>query len=154
MAKGWPKGLSIPLIGVHAHVEDIALNGPTDLHAPFKWGDVAWYDKSARPGALGHSFIFGHLDSYCCAAIFWKLKDLKRGDIIKVWYKKRVLKFRVRWQHTYPNTALPVKFMYDPTTQHGLLLITCAGAFHTDGTGYDHKLFVYARLILPNGRLG
>jgi hypothetical protein len=32
--------------------------------------------------------------------------------------------------------------------------MTCAGAFHLDGTGYDHKLIVYARLVLPNGKLG
>jgi hypothetical protein len=37
--------------------------------------------------------------------------------------------------------------MYGPTTDHGLMLVTCAGIFHRDGTGYDHRLMVYATLV-------
>jgi hypothetical protein len=31
--------------------------------------------------------------------------------------------------------------------------MTCAGVFHK-GKGYDRKFVVYARLVLPNGKLG
>jgi hypothetical protein len=44
--------------------------------------------------------------------------------------------------------------MFGRTHERGLVLVTCAGVFHRDGTGYDHKLIVYARLVLPNGTLG
>jgi hypothetical protein len=44
--------------------------------------------------------------------------------------------------------------MFGRNRQRGLVLITCSGVFHYDGTGYDHKLLVYARLILPSGQLG
>jgi hypothetical protein len=65
-----------------------------------------------------------------------------------------VLNFRVQWSVSYPNNHLPTKFLFGSTRERGVDLMTCAGLWHLDGTGYDHKLVVYARLILPNGKLG
>lgn len=155
MPGGWPTSISIPPIKVNASIEHLALNGPKAVDAPFRWGDVGWYDLSARPGAVGHAIMFGHLDSTCCPAVFWQLKDVKRGQSIWVRYKsKSLLHFRVMWAKDYPDTALPTKFMYGSTTQRGMILFTCAGVFHYDGTGYDHKIVVYARLVMPGGTLG
>jgi hypothetical protein len=116
---------------------------------------VAWYSRGARPGDIGRATIFGHLDSYCCPAVFWRLGTLQPGSIVRVTYRGgRSLTFRVLWHQTYLNKDLPLKWLYGPVQERGLALITCAGVFHTDGTGYDHKLMVYARLVLPSGRLG
>jgi sortase (surface protein transpeptidase) len=152
---GWPKVLSIPRFGVRAPVEAIKFNTASDVHAPYKWGDVAWYNRGPRPGERGKATVFGHLDSTCCPAVFWQLHSLRAGDVVQVAYKTgNILRFRVMWQATYWNARMPVKFMFGPTTEHGLTLITCAGIYHRDGTGYDHKLVVYARLILPSGKVG
>ena len=48
--QGWPKLVSIPVIGVKAPVESLSLSRLSDAEAPYKWGDVAWYNRSARPG--------------------------------------------------------------------------------------------------------
>jgi len=155
MPGGWPRTISIPEIKVNAKIEHLALTTQKGiLEAPFEWGDVAWYSLSARPGNVGHAIMFGHLDSTCCPAVFWNLKKLKVGQRIWIHYKSKTLHFRIMWVKEYPNTHLPTKFMYGRTTQRGLILYTCAGVFHYDGSGYDHKTFVYARLVLPNGRLG
>jgi sortase (surface protein transpeptidase) len=152
---GWPKILSIPRFGVRAAVESLKFNTISDVKAPYKWADVAWYNRGPRPGDRGRATIFGHLDSVCCPAVFWQLHLLHAGDIVQVAYKTGKLeKFRVMWQGTYLNAHMPVKFMFGRTKEHGLTLITCAGVFHRDGTGYDHKLVVYTRLILPSGKLG
>lgn len=152
---GWPKVLTIPRFGVRAAVESLKFSTTTDVKAPYKWGDVAWYDRGPRPGERGRATIFGHLDSTCCPAVFWQLHSLRAGDVVQVAYKSgKALNFRVLWQGTYLNAKMPVKFMFGRTNEHGLTLITCAGIFHRDGTGYDHKLLVYARLILPSGKLG
>jgi hypothetical protein len=152
---GWPKVFSIPRFGVRATVEALKFSTTSDVHAPYKWGDVAWYNRGPRPGDRGRATIFGHLDSTCCPAVFWQLHSLRAGDVVQVTYKNgKTLRFRVMWQGTYLNARMPVKFMFGRTTQHGLTLITCAGIFHRDGTGYDHKLVVYTRLILPSGKLG
>jgi Sortase domain len=152
---GWPRFVMIPKLHVKAPVESLDLSKATPLHAPYRWGDVAWYSRGPRPGALGRASVYGHLDSTCCPAVFWHLKDLKPGDIAQVQYKTgNPLKFKVLWKQNYANNKLPMKFMFGPSREHGLVLITCSGVFHTDGTGYDHKLVVYARLLLPNGQLG
>lgn len=144
---GAPRVLSISSIGVQASVEAVALKKPADMKAPYKWGDVAWYSRGPRPGDTGRAQIYGHLDSLCCPAVFWKLKDLTAGDRVSVQYGNgQSVTFKVRWNRVYPDGALPKRFMYARTTERGLLLITCTGVFHRDGTGYDHRQVVYATL--------
>ena len=148
--KGWPKLLAIPKIGVRAPVEALAYNRASDYDAPYRWGDVAWYDRGPRPGDVSHANVFGHLDSYCCPAIFYRLKDLRKGDHVYVGYQDgQVLTFQVQWSETYWNNKLPLKFMYGAWRDRGMVLMTCAGYFHRDGTGYDHKLIVFASLVWP-----
>lgn len=152
---GWPTLLTIPRFGVRAPVERLALTAPADAHAPYRWGDVAWYDRGPRPGDRGRATIYGHVDSYCCPAVFWNLRNLKAGDLVRVSYRSgKPLTFRVLWKGMYRNQRVPQKWMYGPTTERGLVLITCAGIFQPNGIGYDHKLLVYTRLVLPNGHLG
>lgn len=152
---GWPVSMYIPRIHLTAPVESVALKSVADFKAPFKWGDVAWYDRGPRPGDVGRATVFGHLDSYCCPAAFYLLKTLKSGDLVQVKYKTGApLTFRVMWGTTFPNTRLPISFLFGTVHERGLSLITCAGVFHRDGTGYDHKMIVYARAVLPNGQLG
>jgi sortase A len=152
---GWPKQVMIPSIGVRAPLESVRLTGKHDEEAPFKWDDAAWYSRGTRPGAPGRAFIFGHLDSTCCPAVFWSIRDLIPGSVIQISYRDgRALTFHVVWQHTYLNNDIPMNWIFGRAKQRGLVLYTCAGIFHTDGTGYDHKLIVYARLVMPDGRLG
>lgn len=153
--RGWPRYLQIPKIKVNASVEAIALRNASDFKAPYRWGDVAWYDLGPRPGDMGRANIFGHLDSTCCAAVFWQLRLLKAGDVAYVQYKTgKAVPFRILWSATYPNAKVPMKWLYANARERGLVLMTCTGVFHRDGTGYDHKLVVYGRAILPNGHLG
>lgn len=152
---GWPQTLIIPRITVHAPLESVALTSPRDVHAPFRWSDAGWYSRGARPGDMGRAVIFGHLDSTCCPAVFWSLGEVKPGDTIQMAYRSgKILTFRVVWQHVFANTDLPVRWMFGGGHQRGLVLFTCAGIFHHDGTGYDHKLVLFARAIMPNGGLG
>lgn len=152
---GWPQKLVIPKIQVSASVEHLNFLDEANVHAPFRWEDVAWHSKGPRPGQPGHAAIFGHLDSTCCPAVFWHLGQLQPGDEVDVVYRdNKTERFRVMWLHDYLNTALPTDWLFAGKGQRGLVLMTCAGDFHQDGVGYDHKLAVYARLILPNGKLG
>jgi LPXTG-site transpeptidase (sortase) family protein len=148
---GWPKAMSIPSMHVvKAPVEPNALNSARDIDAPFKWGDVAWFSRGPRPGDQGRASIYGHLDSYTGPAVFYQLKNLKKGDKVYVVYKNgRTLTFQVKWSKSYPNNKLPMGFLYGSTKERGMALITCGGLFHRDGTGYDHKLVVYTTLVMP-----
>lgn len=144
---GWPQVVSVPRLAILAKVEAVAMTKASDVDAPHRVDEVAWYSRGHRPGDRGRAEIFGHLDSICCPAIFYHLRELQPGDLVQVQYKtEKPLTFRVQWQHTYLRTHMPLAFMYGPTTDHGLMLVTCAGLFHRDGTGYDHRLMVYATL--------
>jgi hypothetical protein len=151
---GWPKQLDIPRFGIQAHVESLALNTNQDAQAPYHWNDVAWYNRSPRPGEVGRAVVYGHLDSVCCPAVFYHLRDAKKGDTVRVLYKSgKPLTFRILWTASYVNSKLPDKFMYAATRERGLVMVTCTGVFRP-GLGYDHKFIAYARLVLPNGSLG
>lgn len=145
---GWPQTVSVPRLAVVAHVEPVTMKNPIDTEAPHSMDDVAWYELGHRPGERGRAELFGHLDSTCCPAIFYHLNAMRAGDLVQVRYRNGPpLTFRVRWQATYPRLQMPLRFMYGPTIDHGLMLVTCAGIFHRDGTGYDHRLMVYATLV-------
>lgn len=153
---GWPNRLQIPAIGVNAFMENLNMDDPKNVHAPYKWEDVAWNFMGPRPGEPGHAFVFGHLDSYCCPAVFYRLRALTPGTIVKVGYPgNHWLRFKVIWQHQWLNSQVPNKWLFQTRGgQRGLILATCAGDFFRDGTGYNSKLVVFARLVLPNGTLG
>jgi sortase A len=145
---GWPHMVIIDRLGITAKIEPTAMASAEDVDAPHNLNEVAWYSRGHRPGDRGRAQIFGHLDSTCCPALFYHLRDLKAGDFVHVTYRSgKPLTFRVQWQATYPTTHMPLSFMYGSTTDHGLILVTCAGIFHRDGTGYDHRLVVYATLV-------
>jgi hypothetical protein len=153
---GWPQTFSMPQWGVrNAHIEDVTMNGAGDEKAPFQWNDVAWWDRGPKPGAVGNSVIYGHLDSTCCPAVFYHVRDMRPGDTVEVTYRTgQTLTFRVVWTNEYWNNEVPFGFLYGPNPHRSLSLLTCTGVFHTDGTGYDHKFIVYLRLVMPNGQLG
>jgi len=152
---GWPKVLVYARFKIKAPIEPLSFAKKSDYEAPYRWGDVAWYDRGPRPGDLGRAVIYGHLDSYCCPAIFYQLKNAHTGDIIQVTYRNgKTLSFKVQWRDSYLNSKLPLNFIYGRARERGLVLMTCGGIFHRDGTGYDHKEVVYARVILPNGHIG
>jgi sortase A len=145
---GWPRFVSVPRLSVVANIEPVAMTKVADVEAPHRMDEVAWYSRGHRPGDRGRAEFYGHLDSTCCPAVFYHLRDMKPGDLVQVRYKTgKPLTFRVRWQATYPRTHMPLDFMYGATTDHGLMLVTCAGIFHRDGTGYDQRLMVYATLV-------
>ena len=151
---GTPQRVVIKKIGVVAPVESLDLTKKSEKDAPHRWGDVAWYNRGPKPGQTGRASVFGHLDSYCCPAVFWRLKDLRPGDTVQVYYKTgQPLTFKVQWGNQYLNSKLPLKFLFGQTSERGLALLTCTGVFHKK-SGYDRKWIVYARVVLPNGKVG
>ena len=55
------------------------------MQAPDNAYDVAWYNFSARPGFGGNVVFAGHVDYIRVGpAVFWNLKDLEPGDLIRV----------------------------------------------------------------------
>lgn len=151
---GWPKLLTIPRLGIKAPVESDPLTKLKPIDQQPRWGDVLWYSRSVKPGEQGHALIIGHLDTYNAPAVFWNLRALKTGDKFTFGYNRGTLTFQVTWVKSYANNAVPNSWIYGWDNQRGVVLETCSGLFHGLNTGgYDHRLIVYARLVLPNGHL-
>lgn len=142
-----PTQLLISRIGVHSHVESLGLSNPSAVHAPYKWWDVAWWNRGPRPGSAGISLIFGHLDSTTGIAVFWYLKNLVRGNIITVVYPhNRRVYFRVVDEREYWDSQFPLRYLLSRNRAHLLALVTCMGVFHR-GPGYDHRYVVLAQQV-------
>jgi hypothetical protein len=153
---GWPHGVQIQKINVNAPIDPLGLYKLGPLDQTPRWSDVGWWDKGAKPGQVGIAQMYGHVDTYTGPAVFWNLAKLSPGDTVRISYGKgSPLTFRVMWSKSFPSAQLPMHWMLHARKQRALALITCAGVFHgLSNGGYDHKLLVFARLVLPNGRLG
>jgi hypothetical protein len=151
---GWPKAIVIPRIALHAAVDSDPLTRLKPLDQQPPWSQVLWFSRGAKPGAPGRALIYGHLDTYTGPDTFWNLHELQPGDKLTFTYAHGTLTFQVRWLHEYPVNAVPYPWIYGPGHQRGVVLVTCSGSFHgLNNGGYDHRLVVYARLLLPDGTL-
>lgn len=157
---GWPQGIEIPKINVHAHIQPDSLYGaPKPIDQEPRWGNVLWRSSGPKPGEHGRAFMAGHLDTFCCPDVFWNLRLLSPGDIIRIYYKRSFpLTFRVIWTHMYwDQQMVPVyRWMYSSKRNdaRSLALMTCTGVWNGPASGYDRRLVVFARLVLPNGKYG
>ena len=92
--------------------------------------------------------IAGHVDSKTGPAVFYKLKDLKKGDKIVVSDDDgKQLTFEVVRTEDYPRKNAPVDKVFGFTYRKKLNLITCTGNFNRDAGTHEKRLFVYTELV-------
>ncbi|HEV3382150.1 MAG TPA: sortase, partial [Trebonia sp.] len=91
---------------------------------------AGWFAGSVTPGQNGPSLIDGHVDSVTGPSVFFAIKDLKPGDVIKVLRKDgSTAQFRVTWLQAVSKTTFPWKTVLGPTGYPALRLVTCGGPF-------------------------
>jgi sortase (surface protein transpeptidase) len=79
-----PTHLTIPAIGVSTNLTQLGLLANGDPQVPTSWYTAGWYKLGPTPGQLGSSVILGHVDSVAGPAVFYKLVDMKVGELVKV----------------------------------------------------------------------
>ena len=78
----------------------------------------------------GPAVILGHVDSTAGPAVFFRLRELRPRDIVRVGLADgRILVFRVQRVRRYPKDEFPTEAVYFPTLNRELRLITCGGSF-------------------------
>jgi LPXTG-site transpeptidase (sortase) family protein len=144
-----PVRLLIPSIGVDAPVSVKGLRPDAVMDVPDGPEDVAWYNFTARPGMAGNAVLSGHLDYHNYgAAVFWRLKDLREGDIVEVRLADgSVLQYRVSLKLSYDARTAPVMEIVGPTSKEVVTLITCEGTFDSGSRNYSQRLVVRAERI-------
>jgi sortase family protein len=138
-----PVELVIERIGVQAAVESKGVDSHNVMEAPDQPLDVAWYRFTAQPGSGSNAVFSGHRDySGVGPAVFWRLSDLRPGDVVDVVSAEASeARYRVTRTTSYPVASIPMASILAPSRQDEITIMTCAGAFHQAG-GYDHRLVV------------
>jgi LPXTG-site transpeptidase (sortase) family protein len=143
-----PLSVHIPSVGINTNLITLGQEADGTLETPKDYGIAGWYKYSPTPGQTGPSIIVGHVDSYKGPAIFFRLKELKSGEIIEVKRKDgTTVKFKVDSVKQFQQDNFPTSEVYGNTNYPGLRLITCGGAFNRATGQYTENTVVFASRI-------
>jgi hypothetical protein len=143
-----PRRIVIPAIGVSAPVIALGLNRDGTIQTPRAWGDTGWYKPGPEPGERGPAVVAGHKDSTTGPAVFYRLRELKRGNLIRIGRADgSTVRFRVQRVEHWPKSEFPTGRVYGPTRGAVLRLVTCSGNFDRSTGHYVDNTIVYASRI-------
>ena len=147
-----PVRVEIPAIGVSSPLVRLGLNSDGTMQVPGDYQVAGWFTGAPQPGQLGPAVIAGHVDSRTGPAVFYRLRDLRPGDQIRVVRAdRRVVRFRIDSLASYPKQSLPGEEVYGAITAPVLRLITCAGTFDRAQRSYRENLVVSATRVADGG---
>jgi sortase (surface protein transpeptidase) len=96
--------------------------------------------------------ILGHVDSFTEPSVFYKLKDLRKGDTIYVTLADgQRPAFTVYGIQEAAKDRFPTSAVYGQVAYQGLRLITCGGPFDTASGHYLDNIIVYAHRAGTSG---
>jgi hypothetical protein len=140
-----PRRISIPAIGVSARVVPLGLRADRTMQTPRDFAATGWYEPGAEPGERGAAVVVGHVDSKRGPAAFYRLSELRRGDLIRIGRADgSVVRFRVEGLERWPKAAFPTSRVFRRTRVSALRLITCSGEFNRKTGHYVDNTIVYA----------
>ena len=91
---------------------------------------TGWYRYGPAPGQPGSAVILGHVDSSTGISVFYRLKDLRRGNRVYITLADaKVAAFAVDGVQKAARHAFPTAAVYAKGGYPGLCLITCGGPF-------------------------
>ena len=89
--------------------------------------------------------IAGHVDSKTGPAVFHHLRELERGDEIRVRRRDGTVgRFVVRGSEQHPKDRFPTQRVYGRTREPTLRLVTCSGDFDARTGHYTDNTIVFA----------
>jgi hypothetical protein len=145
-----PVRLKIPRIGVSTGLQPLGRDpdGAVEVPSgPHQWDTAGWYALGTRPGDPGSAVILGHVDSTSGPAVFYRLRELRRGDLVSVARADgSTVRFAVQRVQEYPKARFPTADVYYPTLTPMLRLVTCGGAFDRSVHHYVDNVIVFATL--------
>jgi hypothetical protein len=147
-----PVRLQIPAIGVDTGLLRLgkAKDGTVDVPSgPHRWDMAGWYagEGGTRPGDPGSAVVLGHVDSRSGPAVFYRVRELRRGDRVEVTTADgTVFRFSVDRVEQYPKTRFPTADVYYPTLTPKLRLVTCGGSFDRASHHYRSNVIAFATL--------
>lgn len=146
-----PVEVAVPVIAVRSRLVGLRLNADGTLQVPSDYGVAGWYSDGPAPGDSGPpAVIVGHVDSKAGPGIFYRLSELRSGDVILVRRSDGTdVRFTVYRSAQFPKDAFPASQVYAPHSTPELRLITCTGVFNRATGHYASNRVIYARLSPP-----
>ncbi|SNT61304.1 LPXTG-site transpeptidase (sortase) family protein [Streptosporangium subroseum] len=144
-----PYKIAISKIGLLAPLMALGVDAKKEIQTPplSKPNQAGWYKNGPIPGQQGPSVVLGHVNTRSGAAVFSRLKEIKRGDKIKVSRSDgNTVEFTVDGVEQVSKTAFPAKRVYGNTGEATLRLITCGGVYNSKTHHYTDNIIVYATL--------
>jgi sortase (surface protein transpeptidase) len=143
-----PVRISIPAIGVNARVIPLGLNRDRTIQVPRNLNDTGWFRPGPEPGEQGAAVIVGHLASRSRPGVFYRLRHLPVGGVIRVHLKGGdTVRFMARSMVRVPKNRFPTKRVYAHTKMPTLRLVTCAGRLNPSTGHHDDNYIVFASII-------
>jgi LPXTG-site transpeptidase (sortase) family protein len=141
---GPPARVRIPSIGVDVPLDALHLDATGALEAPTDFQVAGWYADGTVPGDAGPAVIAGHVDSQSGPAVFFRLGELRAGDLVEVERGGEWIAFEVVETTRVPKDEFPTEQVYGPTPDRQLRIITCGGDFDNTTRNYRDNVIVYA----------
>jgi sortase (surface protein transpeptidase) len=142
-----PVRIEIPAIGVTSSLDRLGRAPDKTVQVPSRWEVAGWYAAGTRPGDPGSAVILGHVDSRSGPAVFYRLRELRRGDLVEVARADgSTARFAVQRTEQYDKRRFPTDEVYYPTLTPALRLVTCGGEFDATAGHYRSNIIVFATL--------
>ncbi|MFI0780604.1 class F sortase [Streptomyces sp. NPDC021212] len=151
LAAARPQRIDIAAAGVHAPVIGAGLDRKGAVQPPpFSRADsVAWYRGGPEPGTAGAALLVGHVDTRSKPAVFYRLRDLRRGETLRIGRSDGSTA-----EFTVEDVAMVNAKRFDARRVYGariggraeLRLITCGGRFDKKTRTYSANVVVSAYL--------
>jgi sortase (surface protein transpeptidase) len=142
-----PTRISVPKIHVVSRLTRLGRAADGTVEVPGQWEVAGWYEQGPRPGDPGSAVILGHVDSKRGPAVFFRLRELRRGDRVDITRADgSTVRFVVQRTASYDKQRFPTDEVYYPTLMPTLRLVTCGGQFDFTTGHYRSNIIVFATL--------
>lgn len=149
VAAALPRVITIEKLGIKARTLSLSLDKDDILKAPSNIYDTGWYNGSAKPGEDGAMVIDGHVSGPTQKGVFYNIKNLKAGDVIKVERGDgKTYSYKVTSTATYDADKVDMAKVMTSSVlgKQGLNLITCGGHFNAQTNKFEQRVVVFAVL--------
>ncbi len=143
-----PTAIAIPSIGVRSGLEHLGENPDHSIEVPHSFQSAGWFADSVTPGQNGPMVILGHVDSHSGPGIFFRLGDLRPGDLVVVPRADgRQVSYRITGVREYAKDDFPTLTVYANTPVPTIRLITCGGQFDQATGHYKSNVIAYGQAV-------
>jgi LPXTG-site transpeptidase (sortase) family protein len=142
-----PTRVEVPAVGLSAGLTPVGLASDGSIAIP----DVSvagWYRQGPAPGSIGPAVLVGHVDSRAGPAVFYRLTDVRVGDVVVVDRADgSTVRFQVYQVSVIRKSAFPTAAVFAPTARPALRLVTCTGVFDPTSHHYLDSLIAWANEV-------